>query len=238
MPLSVNMLINIMFGFSALVSTLFICSVMFAPVLPFIMSRLLPDRVPLFILQAGGRIKLVTAKIVSGTLVTKKHGTYRETPNSGYIHRRQMIFFAADNYGATMPFDYAMVIQILRDRGYELNTFEDLEKLWKDEKKREEIVGLHFGRTLRIKDMQYLYPANDNPYINEAKEATEIAIERAKRGQDYMKWILIIGGITIVAYIAYALFKGYSTPPEMPPVSVICKYPEYVINQMASNFTM
>lgn len=232
------MLINILFAYGAIVSALFICAMIFAPVMPFMLSRLLPDRVPLFILQAGGRIKPVLAKIFSGTLVTNKHGTYRETPNSGYIFRRQMIFFANDNYGSTMPFDYAAVVQTLRERGHEINTFEDLKKLWDDPVKKEEIIGLHYGRTLKVKDLQYMWPANDNPFINEAKEATEVAIERKKGGKDYIKYIAIIGGVVIIAYIAYALFKNFGKAPDMPPVSVICKYPEYVINQAAANLTM
>lgn len=238
MAMSVQMVINILFGYGALMSALFLISAIFAPVMPFIMARILPDRVPLFVWGAGGRIKIVTAKLFGGTLVTKKHGTYRETPNSGYVFRRQICYFAPDNYGSTMPFDYPLVVQTLRERGHILNTFADLEALWKNSETREEIIGLGYGRTLQVKDMQYLFPANDNPFINEAKEATSIAIERTKSGTNYMQWILIIGGIAIVAYIAYALFKNFSTPPMMPPVEVICKYPEYVINQMAQNLTI
>ncbi len=236
MPLTVTMLINILYGYATIVTALLAVSWTFAPVFPFLFARVLPDRAPLFILKAGGRIKVVLGKLFSGTIKTRKDGTYRETPGSGYIFKRVMMFFAPDNYGATMPFDYPMVIQALRERGYEINTYEDLEKLWKDPKTKEEIIGFGYGRTLKIKDMQYLWPANDNPFISEAKEAAELTIERTKQGKNYMMIAGYAFLIVIVAYIAWRLFQTYTGSG--PPVNVVCQFPDQIVNAVKANITM
>jgi hypothetical protein len=231
MALTVEMLIKILFVYSSLTSAILVALFVLTPAIQFLLARL-PDRVPLIIIKSGGRLKIVVAKLVGGVLTTKKHGTYRETPGSGYIFKRLMTFFAYDNYGSTMPFDYVHVIQTLRDRGYEINTFEDLQKLWNDPKTKEEVIGLGYSRTLKVKDMQYLWPANDNPFINEAKEAIDVTIERKKAGKDIGKILAYAFLAVIIAYIGWQLFKNYGAGA--PPAQVICQFPEQIINGMSN----
>lgn len=232
MQITIDVLVRILFFYGAIVSALLVMVIAFTPAIAFLIARIMPNKVPLFLIQAGGRIKLVMGTMFGGVFTTKKHGTYREAPGSAYIFKRIATFFAYDNYGSTMPFSYPYALQLLKENGYEIHTYEDLEKLWNDPNERNKIIGFVGGNTISLKDLQYMWPANDNPFINEAKEAIDLAIERKKQGKDLAKIVGYGFLILIVAYVAWSLFKGYGAPAA--PVNVLCKFPEQIVNGMSN----
>lgn len=224
---SVDLVIKLLGLYAGLSSAVAIMCFALTPSFVYLLARVLPERVPLHLIIGENRMKIVLAKIVAGVLKTKHNGEYRITAGSGYQVKKVISYFAYDNYGATMPFNYAHAVEIMRENGHKIETFEDLQKLWENPKTKEEIIGRVKGQTLTVKDLQYMWPANDNPFVNEAKSACDIAVERLKGGKDYFKYIIIIGGVVIIAFVAYSLFKGHFNPE---PISVLCKFPEQIVN--------
>lgn len=244
MAVSVDLLIKIVFTYACVITGLLSLVFIFVPVFPFIAARISKNHVPLFLIS-GSRIKIVLGKYFAGTLKTSKDGVFRETPGSGYLLKKIMCYFGWSNYGATLPADYPSVIQALKEKGYAINTYEDLKKIW-DHKPEEagnlikfgdkeisfaslkkEVIEYAPGKTLILGDLQYKFPCNDNPFINEAKEAAELTIERMQKGKNYLLWLIILGGIVIIAYIAYSLFKNFSAGPA---IDVICQCPSFLGN--------
>lgn len=242
MPISIDLLIKIVFTYASIITGALVLVCIFTPAIPFLIARLMAKSYALLFLIYGNRMNIVLGKFFAGTLKTKKDGVFRETPGSGYLLKRVMCYFGWSNYGATLPVEYPAILQALKEKGFAVNTYEDLKKIWdykpddadklikfgnkqiKTSELKKELLEFAPGKTVVIGDLQYKFPYNDNPFINEAKTACEVAIERMQHGRDYFKWIIIIGGIVIVAYIAYALFKNFSAGPA---VDVVCKCPAY-----------
>lgn len=194
------------------------------PALPFIIARISTGHVPLGIIGVANRLRFVTAKLNIGMLLTKKDGLYQETAGSNYNLKRIPTFFAFENHGSTLPLDYPAMVQELRARGFVINNFDDFKKFY-DGPNKEAIFEYAPSKTVRVGDLQHLFPANDNPSVIEAQLVNQKTQEKLKQGKDYFKWIIIIGGIAIVAYIAYSLFNNMSSPE---PINVICKLPDIV----------
>jgi hypothetical protein len=244
MAVSVDLLIKIIFTYASVVTGILTMIFIFTPVIPFLAARISKSYAPLFLIS-GNRMKVVLGKYFAGTLKTSKDGVFRETPGSGYLFKKVMVYFGWFSYGATLPVEYPAIVQALKEKNYPVNTYEDIKRIWsyaadqahnlvqfgnkKVKQKDLAKVNLEYapGKTIVLGDLQYKFPTNDNPFINEAKEACEITIERMQKGKDYFKWIIIIGGIVIIAYVAYALFKNFNAGPA---VDVVCKCPSYLGN--------
>lgn len=195
----------------------------------FLRCRLGNSTFPLGIIGRSNRLTFVAAKHYAGTFHTKKNGIYQETPGSFYTIKKVPTFFAYEDYAATMPLKYPKIVQLLRKLWPgKINNFGDLKEQMEKPENAEKAIELNEKKpeTILIGDLQHMFPANDNPYTREAEKDAEITIQNKSKKADLVKWLLIVGGIVIIAYIAWKLFQNGNTAP----IEVVCKNPQTIIN--------
>jgi len=225
------------FFFWGLLSTagLIIC-LRFTPALQFLVSRFAKTKAVMLLIHKGNRISFTTANYNAGCFHTKKFGLFDESANSAYYAYRTPLYFAPEYYSHTLPAEFPMQIQAAKGEGFEfLNLDQFLDTAKKNPTKELKLAN---GQTIRMGDLQHMFPAIDDPHVREKEKASEVLISKGlSGGQDLKKWLilLLIGGI-----VAFIIWKLFLTGKAQQAVTVTCEYPD-IVNagaQVVSNLTL
>jgi len=181
----------------------------------------------------SGRFIVATGKF-QGIIDVKGVGPFIITENSHTIEKKSKIpfYFAFGEFAATLPLEYAQLVQNLKGKDYKITNIEDLaeyagmefdkvNKIWKKsenltEGRKELIKDLETKitpfKTIKIHDLAYMFPFNITPALIESKTQHMIGLKMSmfnKLNMQYvMMFIMILMGATLAAVIAFKFMKS------------------------------
>lgn len=166
-------------------------------------------------------------------------GPYIITENSHTLETKSKIpfYFAFGEFASTLPLEFAMIVQHLRDQGKKVTNISDLaemagmmfdekNKVWKsmprdnmsEEQKKivdEMKIAIEPYKTIRIHDLAYMFPFNITPALMESKTQHMIGLKMKmfnKLNMQYvLMFIMICMGVTLAAVIAFKFLKSGDT---------------------------
>jgi len=198
------------------------------------------------------------SKMDKGFLEIHKLGSAFQTPNSHLLDSKAKIpiFTFFSNYGYSIDRDYSCIIQELKEKGLQINTYNDyikylilakdeiiFDKAVEDEKiSKKEIaiinhirtkgIDLKCFKTYNLKDLFHMFPNNVNIDIVDAKVLEEVN-RREKKNKDKMMNLIYIAMSVLIIVIAVVIFlKVYKTPE--PVIQII----QSGIERISENITM
>ncbi len=182
-----------------------------------------------------GQFMIASGKF-QGIADIKGVGPFIITENSHTIERKSKLslFFAFGEFAATLPMQFAYIVQYLRDSGKKVTNiddlaqiagmkFDDVTKAWvkipeedltEEEKKniKEMEVAVQPYKTIRMHDLAYMFPFNITPALIESKTQHMIGLKMNffnKMNMQYvMMFIMILMGTTLAAVIAFKFIKS------------------------------
>lgn len=182
-----------------------------------------------------GQFMIATGKY-QGIADVKGTGPYIITENSHTVEKKSKLsfYFAFGEFGATLPLQFAHIVQYLRDTGKKVTNIDDLAELsgmkfnpetkaWDkipegeltEEEKikiKELKVEIAPYKTIRIHDLAYMFPFNITPALIESKTQHMIGLKMQffnKMNMQYvMMFIMILMGTTLAAVIAFKFIKS------------------------------
>lgn len=212
------------FAWGLLSTALCVFMIFLTPAIPFLSARLSKGKSVMLVIHKGNRVSFTTGTYDAGCFKTKSYGLFDETANSMYYAFRTPLYFVPEYFSHTLPHQFPMAIQGLKKGGFHFLNFLDYFRLSKEHV--EEKLKMPNGETIRMGDLQHMFPCIDDPHIREKEKANEYLIARGLSGvKDWKKYLiyLLIGGV--VAFIIWKLFLGGKSEQA---VNVICQYPDIV----------
>ena len=182
---------------------------------------------------------LIASNKFQGIADVKGVGPYIITENSHTLEEKSktQLFFAFGEYAATLPLEFAKIVQYLRDTGKKVTNISDLagmigmefndqtkawveipkEKLTEEQKKTiEELeVTIDPYKTIKLHDLANMFPFNITPALMESKTQHMIGLKMSmfnKMNMQYvLMFIMILMGATLAAVIAFKFLKSGDT---------------------------
>jgi len=182
-----------------------------------------------------GEFKIASGKY-QGIADVAGVGPFIITENSHTVEKKSKLslFFAFGEFAATLPMQFAHIVQYLRDTGRKVTNIEDLselagmkfndetkawvkipeEELTEEDKKRisDMEIAVEPYKTIRIHDLAYMFPFNITPALIESKTQHMIGLKMNffnKMNMQYvMMFIMILMGTTLAAVIAFKFIKS------------------------------
>ncbi len=183
----------------------------------------------------AGQFHIATNKF-QGIAEVKGVGPFIISENSHTIEKKSklVLYIAFGEFGATLPLEYAKVVQQLREMDYKVNNIEDLatligmefddkRKAWveipKDElteaqKKTQKEVSVSIApyKTIKVHELAYMFPFNITPALIESKIQHMLALKMSMFNkmtpQLVMMFIMIMMGVTLAAVIAFKFLQN------------------------------
>ena len=182
---------------------------------------------------------LIASNKFQGIADVKGVGPYIITENSHTLEEKSktQLFFAFGEYAATLPLEFAKIVQYLRDTGKKVTNISDLagmigmefndqtkawveiptENLTEEQKKTiEELeVTIDPYKTIKLHDLANMFPFNITPALMESKTQHMIGLKMSmfnKMNMQYvLMFIMILMGATLAAVIAFKFLKSGDT---------------------------
>lgn len=170
-----------------------------------------------------------------GVADVKNVGAYIITENSHTIESRSKtpIYLAFGEFGATLPLEYAAIVQSLREQGEKVTNVTDLagligmqfnevtkvweqvqeDKLTAEQKQRIKNLTAEITpkKTIHVCNLAYMFPFNITPALIESKTQHLLGIKMGmfnKMNMQYvLMFIMILMGATLAAVIAFKFLK-------------------------------
>lgn len=220
------------------------------------------------VLSKGGVAQCITTsgmsefkqitRIEKGFLEIKGLGNAFQTPNSHLLDAKAKVpmFTIFSNYGYSIDRDYNCIVQELREKGLQINNYDDYIKyliLAKDEEllensiehqqlSKQEIeiinliknkgVDLKSFKTYNLKDLYFMFPNNVNIDIVDAKVLEEVNRRERKNKEKMMNLIYVAMSVLIIVIAVVIFLKVYKTPE--PIIQVV----QAGIERVQENITM
>ena len=159
--------------------------------------------------EKKGRFRLFKKQF--GSAVVRNVGVYELTENSHTLEitNRIPIFFAFEDFAATMKLEYPAIIQELRESGYKINRIEDLENLITAIKagEREQIkIDIKAFKTYNLTDLENMYPLNISPTFVDTQVQGELnKFSKLMKATPFLVGSLVV--LLIVAAIAVLIIE-------------------------------
>jgi hypothetical protein len=239
--------------------------VLWTPALTFFKARL--KKIPIIRLmnRAGMSKYMLMTDVWKGTGDVKKIGTFQLSDKSGMTDVKSgvKVFDGFSEFGATIPENYAPIVQELRTAGLVINSWNDykfyldlvnpltteniLAKA-KDEKDkarlidirtklREHKINIKPFQTYKMADLVQMFPNNVRPEFIEARVIYKVA-SKIKAMKLDRQWLLILGVFLIIATICLIIILKFAKTPDCP--AVICTMQEIggIVKATAQNMTI
>lgn len=183
----------------------------------------------------GGRFLIAQTKF-QGIADVKGVGPFIISENSHTVEKKSkmQMYFAFGEFAATLPIEFAQVVQYLRDTKHKINHIEDLadiigmkfdivkktwdkipeDKLTEDQKKKIDELEVEITpyKTIKIHEMANMFPFNITPALVESKTQHMIALKMSMFNkmtpQLVMMFIMILMGSTLAAVIAFKFLQS------------------------------
>jgi len=206
---------------------------MFTPALVFLKAKFTKASL-IFSVNRGQQGQFLIAKNKhQGIMDVKKVGPFIITENSHILETKSKLpfYFAFGEFAATVPLEFAKIIQYLKDKTKKMVNIEDLgalvgmefddvDKAWKtkqfptakdkDDNEITEVLITPY-KTIKLHDMAYMFPFNITPALIESKTQHMIGIKmkmfNSMNMQFVMMFIMILMGATLAAVIAFKFLK-------------------------------
>ena len=206
----------------------------FTPAFTFLKAKLTKNPI-MYVVNRSQRGRFAVAKIQhEGIAEIKHYGPVLLTENSHTIEQssNQTLFITHGEFAATIPRDYAYIVNDLREKGLDVNNWDDLDLLvtkWhagitddqiveaekEDKQKALDLIKLRDDladlktvirplKTIKIHDLQYMFPYNITPALVESK----IQYEIAKKQQFWNKWLNMQTAIIIITILVGMVIAG------------------------------
>ena len=233
---------NILAGFAILSAILLVVLIFVGfttPALIFLKAKLRKQCL-IYCVNRGQTGKFLVANPkYQGIVDIKKVGPYIITENSHTIEQKSKVpfFFGFGEFAATLPLEYAQLIQNLRKSGKKISNIDDLaeyagmefdntEKVWKQtpeenltpgrKKLIDELkVKIEPFKTISLHNLAYMFPFNITPALIESKTQHMIGIKMHMFNklniQYVLMFIMILMGTTLAAVIAFKFIKTGDT---------------------------
>ena len=182
---------------------------------------------------------LIASNKFQGIADCKGVGPYIITENSNTLESKSKtsFYFAFGEFGATLPLEFAQLVQYLRDTGKKVSNITDLatmagmefdktDKAWKkipddklsDEQKnkiQDMEIAIQPYKTINLSNLAYMFPFNITPALMESKTQHMIGLKMSmfnKMNMQYvLMFIMILMGVTLAAVIAFKFLKSGDT---------------------------
>ncbi len=182
---------------------------------------------------------LVASNKFQGIADVKGTGPFIVTENSHTLESKSKtpFYFAFGEFGATLPLEFAQIVQYLRDTGKKITNIEDLaslagmyfnkeNKAWEDipkdelteeQKKKIDDVNIAISpyKTINISNLAYMFPFNITPALMESKTQHMIGLKMQmfnKLNMQYViMFIMILMGTALAAVIVYKFISSGDT---------------------------
>ena len=181
-----------------------------------------------------GEFLIATGKF-QGIGDVKGVGPFIITENSHTIEKKSKIpfYFSFGEFAATLPLEFATLIQQIREKGKKITNIDDLAelskmtfntetKLWEGKEtevseKDMELLTQEIKpyKTIKLHDLAYMFPFNITPALIESKVQHMIGLKQQMFNkmtpQFVMMFIMILMGSTLAAVIAFKFLKTGDT---------------------------
>ncbi len=192
---------------------------------------------------------LVASNKFQGIADCKGVGPYIITENSNTLESKSKtpFYFAFGEFAATLPLEFAQIVQYLRDEGKKVSNISDLaamagmefdatDKAWKkipdgklteeQKKKIEDLeVAIQPYKTINLSNLAYMFPFNITPALMESKTQHMIGLKMSmfnKMNMQYvLMFIMILMGVTLAAVIAFKFLKSGDTTGSVETRTII-----------------
>ncbi len=182
---------------------------------------------------------LIASNKFQGIADVKGVGPYIITENSQTFESKSKtpFYFAFGEFAATLPLEFARIVQYLRDTGKKITNIDDLaelagmkfddkrkvwekipqEKLTEEQKKKIEDINIAITpyKTIGVHELAYMFPFNITPALMESKTQHMIGLKMSmfnKMNMQYvLMFIMILMGVTLAAVIAFKFLKSGDT---------------------------
>ena len=182
---------------------------------------------------------LVASNKFQGIADCKGVGPYIITENSNTLESKSKtpFFFAFGEFAATLPLEFAQIVQYLRDTGKRVSNISDLaemaglkfnetskawekipeDKLTEEQKKKiDDIkVAIEPYKTINLSNLAYMFPFNITPALMESKTQHMIGLKMSmfnKMNMQYvLMFIMVLMGVTLAAVIAFKFLQSGDT---------------------------
>ncbi len=182
---------------------------------------------------------LIASNKYQGIADVKGVGPYIVTENSNTLESKSKtsFYFAFGEFGATLPLEFAQIVQYLRDQNKKVSNITDLaemagmefdnktkawvkipeDKLTEEQRKKiEEIdIAIRPYKTINLSNLAYMFPFNITPALMESKTQHMIGLKMSmfnKMNMQYvLMFIMILMGVTLAAVIAFKFLKSGDT---------------------------
>ena len=180
---------------------------------------------------------LVASNKFQGIADCKGVGPYIITENSNTLESKSKtpLFFAFGEFAATLPLEFAQIVQYLRDTGKRVSNISDLaemaglkfnedKKSWvkiekptpEQQKRIDDIkVAIEPYKTINLSNLAYMFPFNITPALMESKTQHMIGLKMSmfnKMNMQYvLMFIMILMGVTLAAVIAFKFLQSGDT---------------------------
>ena len=192
---------------------------------------------------------LVASNKFQGIADCKGVGPYIITENSNTLESKSKtsFYFAFGEFGATLPLEFAQIVQYLRDTGKKVSNITDLaamagmefnatnkswEKIPEDKltsEQREKIEDIDIAirpyKTINLSNLAYMFPFNITPALMESKTQHMIGLKMSmfnKMNMQYvLMFIMILMGVTLAAVIAFKFLQSGDTTGAVETKTII-----------------
>ncbi len=163
-------------------------------------------------------------------------GPYIITENSNTLESKSKtpFYFAFGEFAATLPLEFAQIIQYLRDKDKKVSNITDLaemagmkfnetkkswekipeDKLTEEQKQKIEDIEIAIQpyKTINLSNLAYMFPFNITPALMESKTQHMIGLKMSmfnKMNMQYvLMFIMILMGVTLASVIAFKFLKS------------------------------
>ena len=192
---------------------------------------------------------LIASNKYQGIADVKGVGPYIVTENSNTLESKSKtsFFFAFGEFAATLPLEFAQVVQYLRDQNKKVSNITDLaemagmefdnttkawvkipeDKLTEEQKKKIEEINIVIQpyKTINLSNLAYMFPFNITPALMESKTQHMIGLKMSmfnKMNMQYvLMFIMILMGVTLAAVIAFKFLQSGDTTGAVETRTVI-----------------
>ncbi len=232
-------ILNTLFGFSILAGILLLVLLLvsfFTPALIFLKAKFKKGSLIYSIDRGQQGQFLIAGHKYQGIADVSKVGPFIITENSHTIEKKSKtsLYFAFGEFAATLPLQYAKVVQYLRETGNKITNINDLadligiqydndqkkwiklpeDKLSEDQKERIKDIEVKIEpyKTIMLHDLAYMFPFNITPALVESRTQHMIGLKMHmfnKLNMQYViMFIMILMGATLAAVIAFKFIKS------------------------------
>ena len=179
---------------------------------------------------------LIASNKFQGIADCKGVGHYIITENSNTLESKSKtpFYFAFGEFAATLPLEFAQIIQYLRDKDKKVSNITDLaemagmkfnetkkswekipeDKLTEEQKQKIEDIEIAIQpyKTINLSNLAYMFPFNITPALMESKTQHMIGLKMSmfnKMNMQYvLMFIMILMGVTLASVIAFKFLKS------------------------------